>query len=209
MVRIARTCNCAVEVAHHIRKPSSGSTAEITVDDARGAGALKDAGRSLRVLNVMSREEAETVAIKPVQRRCYFHVDDGKANMKPPAENIDWRKIVSVPLDNGSAEAEGDWVGVVTKWKMPGALDGVTVSDLLRAQQRIHEGEWRASPRAENWVGHAVADALNLDVDEPAIRKRISAMLKIWLRSGALKIVPGMDKIRHQRNFVKVGEWAV
>ena len=102
--RIARTCNCAVEVAHHIRKPASGSTAEITVDDARGAGALKDAGRSLRVLNVMSKEEAETISIKPVQRRCYFHIDDGKANMKPPAENIDWRKIVSVPLDNGTEE---------------------------------------------------------------------------------------------------------
>lgn len=102
-------------MAHHIRKPASGSTAEITVDDARGAGALKDAGRSLRVLNVMSKEEAETISIKPVQRRCYFHIDDGKANMKPPAENIDWRKIVSVPLDNGTEEVEGDWVGVVYK----------------------------------------------------------------------------------------------
>jgi AAA domain len=36
--RVARTGNCAVEVAHHIRKPSSGSTAEITVDDAEAPG---------------------------------------------------------------------------------------------------------------------------------------------------------------------------
>jgi AAA domain len=207
--RIARTCNCAAELAHHIRKPASGSTAEITVDDARGAGALKDAGRSLRVLNVMSKEEAEAVSIKPVQRRSYFHVDDGKANMKPPAENIDWRKIVSVPLDNGKDGIDGDWVGVVTKWKMPGALDGFVASDLLRVQKRIDEGEWRESPRAENWVGNAVAEVLKLDVDEPAVRKRVSAMLKIWLGNGALKIVPGVDKIRHKRNFVRVGEWAV
>jgi RecA-family ATPase len=61
---IARMCSCAVELAHHIRKPASGSTAEITVDDARGAGSLKDAGRSVRVLNTMSKEEAETVGIK-------------------------------------------------------------------------------------------------------------------------------------------------
>jgi hypothetical protein len=47
---MARICGCAVELAHHIRKPASGSTAEITVDDARGAGSLKDAGRSVRVL---------------------------------------------------------------------------------------------------------------------------------------------------------------
>jgi RecA-family ATPase len=109
---MARTCNCAVELAHHIRKPSSGSTAEITVDDARGAGSLKDAGRSVRVLNIMSKEEAENVGIKPDQRRRYFRVEAGKTNMKPPAENIEWRKLVAVPLDNATPEDEGDWVGV-------------------------------------------------------------------------------------------------
>lgn len=207
--RIARTGNCAVEVAHHIRKPASGSTAEITVDDARGAGALKDAGRAIRVLNVMSKEEAEAVAIKPEQRRSYFHVDAGKANMKPPAENIDWRKIVSVPLDNATDEDEGDWVGVVTRWKMPGALEGVTASDLRRVQERIHQGEWRENPRAEDWVGKAVAEVLDLDADEPAVRKRILAMLKIWIGSGALKVVNGVAKNRHERKFVTVGEWAV
>jgi RecA-family ATPase len=106
--RIGRECDCAVELAHHIRKPSSGSTADITVDDARGAGALKDAGRSVRVLNVMSKEEAESVSVKPDQRRRYFRVEDGKANMKPPAENIEWRKLVSVPLGNGTEEMPGE-----------------------------------------------------------------------------------------------------
>jgi AAA domain/CHC2 zinc finger len=206
---IARTGNCAVEVAHHIRKPASGSNAEITVDDARGAGALKDAGRAVRVLNVMSKKEAEAVAIKPEHRRLYFHVDAGKANMKPPAENIDWRKIVSVPLDNGTDEAEGDWVGVVSKWKMPGALEGVTTSDLLRVQKRVSEGEWRENPRAKDWAGKAVAEALDLDLAEPAIKKRVAAMLKIWLGSGALKIVSGVAKDRHEKKFVKVGQWAV
>jgi AAA domain-containing protein len=182
--RIARTGNCAVEVAHHIRKPSSGSSAEITVDDARGAGALKDAGRAVRVLNVMSKEEAEAVAIKPEQRRSYFHVDAGKANMKPPAENIDWRKIVSVPLDNGTAEDEGDWVGVITKWKMPGALEGVTTSDLLRVQKRIAEGEWRENPRAEDWVGKAVADALDLDLAEPLSKSGFRPCLKFGSAAG-------------------------
>jgi hypothetical protein len=78
------------------------------VDDARGAGALKDAGRSVRVLNVMSKEEAESVSVKPDQRRRYFRVEDGKANMKPPAENIEWRKLVSVPLGNGTEEMPGE-----------------------------------------------------------------------------------------------------
>jgi hypothetical protein len=34
-------------------------------------------------------------------------------------------------------------------------------------------------------------------------------MLKIWLGSGALKVVTGVAKNRHERKFVKVGEWAV
>jgi hypothetical protein len=207
--RIARTCNCSGELAHHIRKPASGSTAEITVDDARGAVALVAAARSVRVLNVMSKEEAEAVAIKPEQRRSYFHVDAGKTNMKPPAENIDWRKIVSVPLDNGTEEVFGDWVGVVTKWKMPGTLEGLTASDLLRVQNRIQEGVWRENQRADDWVGKAVAEALGLDLDEPAVKKRVSAMLKIWIGNGSLKIVHGVAKNRHERKFVKVGEWAV
>jgi hypothetical protein len=37
----------------------------------------------------MSKEEAETVGIKPDQRRRYFRVEAGKANMKPPAESVE------------------------------------------------------------------------------------------------------------------------
>jgi hypothetical protein len=203
---MARMGNCAVELAHHIRKPSSGSTAEITVDDARGAGALKDAGRSVRVLNLMSKEEAESVGIKPDQRRRYFRVDAGKANMKPPAENIEWRKLVSVPLDNATLEDEGDWVGVVTRWKMPGALEGVTANDLLRVQKRIAEDKWREDSRATAWAGKAIAETLNFDVREPAVKKRILGMIKIWLASGALKIVEEADESRHKKEFIVVGE---
>jgi hypothetical protein len=129
--------------------------------------------------------------------------------MKPPAENIDWRKIVSVPLDNDTPEVPGDWVGVVTKWKMPGALDGVTASDLLRVQKRVAEGKWREDSRATAWVGKAVAEVLTLDARDKVVRKRIISMLAVWIASGALKIVEGDDDIRHKREFVMVGEWAV
>ena len=184
------------------------STAEITVDDARGAGSLKDAGRSVRVLNVMSKEEAETTGTKLDQRKRYFRVEAGKTNMKPPAENIEWRKLVSVPLDNATPEDEGDWVGVVTKWKMPGALEGVTASDLLRVQKRVSEDKWREDSRATAWIGKAVAETLNLNVREPAVKKRIMGMIKIWIDSGALRIVEADDDRRHKREFIEVGEWA-
>jgi hypothetical protein len=204
---IARVCDSAVELAHHIRKPSSGSTSEITVNDARGAGSLKDAARSVRVLNTMSKEEAERVGIKPDGRRSYFRVDAGKTNMKPPAENTEWRELVSVPLDNGTTEHEGDWVGVVTAWKMPGALEGVTTAHLFRVQKRISEGKWRENSQAKAWVGKAVAEALGLDVREPAVKKRIAGMLKTWIATGALKVVEDDDETRHKVDFVEVGEW--
>lgn len=78
---IADVTNCAVEVVHHVRK-SNG--AELTVDDARGAVALIGAARSVRVINSMTADEAAKAGIDPAQRRLYFRIDNGKANLAPP-----------------------------------------------------------------------------------------------------------------------------
>lgn len=206
---IAQACNASVELAHHIRKPFGGNTAATTVDDARGAGALRDTARSMRVLNTMTKEEAEDAGIKPSQRGQFFHVGSGKANMQPPAENAEWRKLVSVHLGNDTPEQEGDWVGAVTAWKCPGPLDGLSTAELLGVQKEISAGKWRGNPQAKFWAGNAVAKALNLDVREPAVKKRIFAMLKIWIRTGALKVVEDTDERRRKVNFVEVGAWAV
>jgi AAA domain len=56
---IADKTNCAVELTHHVRKAGGTGRAEITADDGRGAGSLKDAGRALRVMNQMAEEEAK------------------------------------------------------------------------------------------------------------------------------------------------------
>jgi hypothetical protein len=91
---------------------------------------------------------------------------------------------------------------------MPGALEGVTASDLLRVQQRIAEGKWRENSRASAWAGKAVAEVLKLDIREAAVKKRVMGMIKIWLETGALRIVEADDDRRHKREFVEVGEWA-
>src|SRR4051794_11876188 len=46
--RIAQETDCAVELVHHVRK--SGGGHEPTADDARGASALVNAARSVRIL---------------------------------------------------------------------------------------------------------------------------------------------------------------
>ena len=50
--------------------------------------------------------------------------------MQPPADKATWRKLVSVPLGNATDDDPEDWVQVVTKWEMPGALDDVTTAHL-------------------------------------------------------------------------------
>jgi RecA-family ATPase len=152
---IAGSANIAVELAHHVRKPSNASAGgDFDVYDARGAASFTQAARSVRVLNTMSQEDAEKAKISEIDRRAYFRVDrDAKANMKPATQKADWRRFVSVCLDNATEEDPADWIGVVTAWKMPGTFDGVEVWHLREVQKAIAGGEWRADPRSPNWVG--------------------------------------------------------
>jgi hypothetical protein len=55
--------------------------AEISVEDARGAGALLNASRSARVLNKMTKQEAKDVGIDEALAWRHFRVDNGKASM--------------------------------------------------------------------------------------------------------------------------------
>src|SRR5262245_17240960 len=111
---MADRLNCAVELCHHTRKLLPGSTEEdYTIDDARGAGAVKDALRAVRLLNFMSKSDAEGVGIGELERTLYFRIDRGKANNSPPAKSATWRKFISVDLPNS------DEVGVIIPWAFP------------------------------------------------------------------------------------------
>src|ERR1700734_2119251 len=101
---IADATGCAIELVHHARKTGG---AEITVDDGRGGSALLAKVRSARTLNGMTEDEAARAAVE--NRRAYFRVQNGKANLAPPAEGSDWYRIEPVALGNG------DSVGVVTR----------------------------------------------------------------------------------------------
>jgi hypothetical protein len=109
---IAQACDCAVELSHHTRKLFPGMT-EYTVDDARGPSALRDAVRTMRVLNPMPEKDAEDAGIGELNRLQYFRVDRGKANTVARSSALVWRKFESVDLPNG------DDVGVVTEWTPP------------------------------------------------------------------------------------------
>jgi AAA domain len=199
---LAEETGCAVELVHHVRKGAVGQI-EHSVDDARGAGALLAAARSVRVLNRMTADEASRAGVS--NPRSYFRIDTGKANMAPPAESSTWRQIVSQPLGNDRGEVRGDSVGVVVQWAWPDFAGALTPDDVRAIQGAVSAEEWRADVRAKNWAGRAVAEALGLDMSEPSTKARVKAILKSLIGDGWLKEVDGKDDARKDRRFVEVG----
>src|SRR5207249_1750433 len=138
---IAEATGCAIELVHHARKGAPGQV--ITADDARGASALIAAVRSARVLNVMTKEEAERAGVD--NATAYFSVTNGKSNLAPRSDKATWRHIVGVPLGNGTSPHDpGDFVGVVEQWNWPDPFADVTPEHAKEVQRKIAKGEWRA-----------------------------------------------------------------
>ncbi|WP_082173647.1 AAA family ATPase [Methylobacterium platani] len=206
--RIAEETGAAFDLVHHVRK-GQGSAGEHTVEDGRGAGALLAKARSARVLNQMTKEEAERAGVD--QRRRYFRVDNGKANLAQPPERGSWFHLASISLGNGpeSLLALSDHVAVVEPWSWPDPLEGMSVEDLRAAQAAVCVGgPWRENVQAGDWVGRPIAGALKLDPNEPQHRERIKKMLKIWIANGMFVIASGRDKKGNIRSFVELGELA-
>jgi hypothetical protein len=197
---IADITNCAVGLEHHSRKTGG---AEVTVEAGRGASSQVDAARVVNTLNRMTRDEAAKAGIGEHEAWRYFRSDNGKASMARQPEKADWFKLTSVMLANG------DEVGVATAWTWPDPFKGVTVDDLRAAQRAVDVGgPWRSSPRADRWVGKAIAKALGLDSTRHVDRKRIATLLATWTRKGLFVVVEGKDEARRPKQFVEVGQWA-
>src|SRR4029077_10323121 len=100
MADIADAANCAVEAVHHVRKTNG---AESTAEDARGGSSLVAKGRSIRVFNTMTADEASKAGINVNERRLYFRSENGKGNMVRPASAAHWRYLTNVLLGNGTS----------------------------------------------------------------------------------------------------------
>jgi AAA domain/Primase C terminal 2 (PriCT-2) len=195
--------DCAVRLTHHTRKGDQ----EITSDSGRGASALRDAGRICRVFNLMTKDEAAKVGIEGEKRRRYYRTYDDKRNMAPPAEKSDWFYLESVWLDNAQDPLNpldhGDSVGVTTPWAWPDDTARVTQTDFEECREVIQTGRWRHSPQANDWVGNAIADALGLDLENPAHYQRIKHIIAKWLTEGKLVKIKGKDESRKDKWYVE------
>jgi hypothetical protein len=202
--RIVHETGCAADLVHHMRKTGS---AEVSVEDARGAVALVAAARHARTLRPMTEHEADALGVERDDRRFYVRIDDGKANLAPRASKATWFRLANVHLPNG------DEVQAAAPWTPPDPHEAVTPADLMRVQECIAKGRtdngegWRENIRAgEAWVGHAVAEALGLDAALTRDAARIRELLKAWLKSGTLvKVERRINTKGKTAPFVEVG----
>ncbi|WIA57807.1 AAA family ATPase [Sphingobium sp. WTD-1] len=206
---VAQAANCAISLTHHVNK--AAKPGEITSDAARGASSLVAACRSALVLNRMTADEAKGWGILDEDRRRYFRVYDDKNNRAPPASKSEWFHLVSVDLGNvGDDGFPADSVGVVTPWTPPDAFEDVRIEHLTKVQEEIHRrGNVRASPQSNRWVGHIVAEVLDLDQKDDADRRKINSIIRQWVMNGALKEVTQPDSNGDPRPFIEVGRWTL
>lgn len=202
--KLARLTNAAVHLIHHVRK---GNGEDATIDSVRGAGALIGAARAARVMNRVSEDEAMKLGVDEKEARGIMRVDDGKANLAPPAQKALYRRMIGVQLPND------EWVGVATEFKLPDLFEGITAK-MARAVQDIvagaeeEEKPLRANTQAKQWVGNAVGHVIGLDPEDGAQKKKLSSIIKTWIKSDVLRVEQVPDK-RTGREVpcVIVGEW--
>jgi len=201
--KLARDTNSSVQLVHHIRK---GNGDDATIDSVRGAGSLIGAARAARVINRITPEDAMALGVDEHEALGIFRVDDGKANLAPPSDKAVYRRMQSVEIANG------EHIGVATEFKLPDLFDGVTADNARNVQKLVNEAEanqtpYKANVQAKQYVGHAVAEELNLDMEKPGDKAKVKAIVKQWLKTNVLKAAEMYDK-RQGRDVqcVVVGE---
>ncbi len=178
---VADATRCAIGLVHHIRK---GNGEDANIDSVRGAGSLIGAARAARVINRMGQDEAARLGIDEAEARSIFRVDDGKANLAPPADKSVWRKMQGIRIGNG------EWVGVATEYALPDAFDGISATDARQVRLAVQACQQapRENPQSKQWVGHIVADILGLDMSEKSEKGRVISTVKTWIKSGILAV---------------------
>ena len=202
---IAVRTDCCIELSQHTRKSTQGRSGDLNADDSRGAGAIINAARSVRLLNRMTAEEAELPKIAPEERRHYLRVSRDKTNLAPPGKAA-WVHLVSIELPNGDGLRAGDQVQAVEQWDYPQPFDGVTADDMRWARQQAAIGNNRADPRSPQWFGLALA--ARLELNPQTNRKKLNAIIGTWVANGVLAIENRRDEgYRHWRQYIVPGKW--
>lgn len=166
----------------------------------RGGSALLNACRDGRILNKATSEQKQDIGVDlSVDLATYFTVTGDKANFSTGTRAA-WYRTVGVDIGNG------DWVATVEAYQPPDAFDGISVQDTLAVQQAIEALEDpRHNSQAVNWVGHTIAEVLDLDVSKD--KDRIKKILWAWMDTKVFKKESRRNDKGKEVPIVVVGEW--
>ncbi|MGV1793811.1 ATPase [Rhizobium sp. A37_96] len=107
-----------------------------------------------------------------------------------------------MPLGNGQGlQRPQDHAPAVVSWAWPSSealIDGVTEDQREMIRAAVSSSDYKASQKAKNWVGQAVAYAVGLDLEDEASRKRAGSIAKAMLKEGVLVEREGRDQIRRE-----------
>jgi hypothetical protein len=202
--KIAKPCNCAIEIIHHTRKPGVAQDS-LTADDIRGAGGIVYSTRSGRLLIPMSAQEAGKHGIPGDERYSYFRLERAKANMARRG-TICWLHLIERPVQNGPNGSYGDVVTIPTMWTPTDLGNAVTDTVAAAIREEIGRGEWRRDQRAANWAGKLIGRRLNLDMETNEGKNQAKQVLSALTKKGVLKVVDRTDDQRKFREFVVPGD---
>jgi len=186
--RVADETKAAIGLVHHIRK---GNGEDASIDSVRGAGSLIGAARAARVINRVSEDDAVKLGVDPEQAKGIFRVDDGKANLAPPADKSTYRQMIGVKIDNG------EWIGVCVPFELPDEWKGMTdkvVNEMLRLIElgpKTSDGSeeyYSIRPQdRDRFVGRVVT---TFAFDDPAHMKnegQAKRIIKTWHERGLIE----------------------
>jgi hypothetical protein len=164
--------------------------------------------RSVRVLNRMTKEEAEGAGVSDDMRRRYLRVTRDKTNMTPPSK-ARWIFLSDIDIGNAGPNGEpSDHVQAVTAWAYPSAFDGVATATLHYVRELAAKGHYRKSAQSADWIGTPVMEHLKLKPSNRGDRRRVGAMLAAWFDNGVLAEAERRDEAtRKLRKYVVPGPW--
>lgn len=184
---LARDTDASVSLVHHTRK---GNGQDADIDSVRGAGSLIGAARAARVINRVSEKDALEMGVRQDEARGIFRIDDGKANLAPPAEKAVYRRMVGVQIANG------EWVGVAVPFELPDEWSGLTdaVVNTILGQinagiQNVETEEYyslRPQDKAR-WVGQLITDYPFNRAEDFKTEGQAKQIIKTWLKNGLIE----------------------
>jgi hypothetical protein len=192
---IAAGINCSVEVVGHTRKPSMGFDGALTAYDTRGSGAIVDALRSVRMLDLMTEDEAEEAEVKEFERERHVKITPAKRNYSATGGEPQWIRIENLIINNG------DDVGVVEPWTWPSRDPAFVEAAVQRAEDVFIEampvlsarGQRLSDRRGVNYAPKIIAEttaAKEMRVNETYL----AAAMKRLIERGEIEVFDGYER---------------